>query len=532
MSTKLLDGLAAALGGYEKGVEQNRQQQRQIKLDEQNQQVFQEQQEERQRVKDERKALVNASKQGVLTKGTGGLLRPESMDNRDVGLPENKALPEQGLKQGGYGLNGQVFADKAVADKALADYNQPEAADTRTAQALRDQGRPDQAMQYEAAAAQRKTAKVQEARNAFNDIAMDEFRTMGVYKGFAAMMTRTNALGLKGATIDAATTADGKMVEFYQTGVDGKKTLMQTVPNTPEGQLGIVQSMLKVSPEKLLDWYQDNVKNGLASRTVAVAEQKADAIDRNLLFRERGGVGGGSGGGGGGRDAEAVPGSVFNPLAGLDTKKVQAVVLEQVSVKAKEREAAGKPPMTAKEQANEAQELYRAHEDAFARENTRRFTSSVVASELRRNQGSPTAYAATFSGALKAGMDAGTLAAMGFNPPPGQATNESPAEIRRLGRPASAPVNQLSPGGITPRNAPADLADRAKTAAVRADTVAAQGVAKVAAAEAAISSKKDAIAWLTPSLIKVMKPKEAEQYLRDYQSVLSPELNKALRRQL
>lgn len=127
--------LAAGLNGYVGGrrmVEdkEQREQDRAMRKEE-----FDARREELNRQKQERISLANAARPTSVEEGAGGMIRPETMDNRDVGLPENDQLPNQGLTLGGYRAAGKTFTDRAAADTAAQEYNAPDATMGRVAAA-------------------------------------------------------------------------------------------------------------------------------------------------------------------------------------------------------------------------------------------------------------------------------------------------------------------------------------------------------------------------------------------------------------
>ena len=162
------------------------------------------------------------------------------------------------------------------------------------------------------------------------------------------------------------------------------------------------------------------------------------------------GAGGGGRGGKGGADGETAP---FNPLGNFDSKKAQAVAFEQVSKAAAESAATGKP-MSVQEQGKLAERTYRAMEDSFATENTRRFTQQTVGTELRTVAANPAAYAASYGKALKVGLDEKTLAGMGFvAPAKATAPAAAPAAASQGTnvKPTAAPVSATAPQAPQPK---------------------------------------------------------------------------------
>lgn len=75
----------------------------------------------------DRRTIAQAGAPIAMVEGAGGMVKPATMDNRDVGLPENAALPNQGLQEGGYSVGGKAFTDPAAAQAELATQNAPEA---------------------------------------------------------------------------------------------------------------------------------------------------------------------------------------------------------------------------------------------------------------------------------------------------------------------------------------------------------------------------------------------------------------------
>lgn len=165
------------------------------------------QQEERARVKNDRLALANAARPATVEAGAGGALRPESMDNRDVGLAENASLPNGGLSEAPYRAAGKTFTDGAQAQAAADTYNAPEARRGRQAAALDAAGRPTEALSLEnAAATQKRTAftftKEQEerARQLKDEGALDAAKALrtGDAAGMAEAFNRNGKFKIDG----------------------------------------------------------------------------------------------------------------------------------------------------------------------------------------------------------------------------------------------------------------------------------------------------------------------------------------------
>lgn len=72
--------------------------------------------------------------------GSGGMLKADDMDNRDVGLPENAGRPNGGLSLANFRVGQQSFSGKGEADAAAAKLNTPQASAMRLADAQRKIG--------------------------------------------------------------------------------------------------------------------------------------------------------------------------------------------------------------------------------------------------------------------------------------------------------------------------------------------------------------------------------------------------------
>jgi hypothetical protein len=82
--------------------------------------------------------------------GANGMTLPETMDNRDVGLPENDSQPNGGLVPG-VRVGSQAFSDPSAATAAAAAANTPQAVRTRQVAALQGVD-PERALKLEASA--------------------------------------------------------------------------------------------------------------------------------------------------------------------------------------------------------------------------------------------------------------------------------------------------------------------------------------------------------------------------------------------
>lgn len=84
----------------------------------------------------DKRTIAQAGAPIAMVEGAGGMTKPATMDNRDVSLPENAALPNAGLNEGGYSVAGKTFVDPAAAQAELTTQNSPEARGKRVIAAM------------------------------------------------------------------------------------------------------------------------------------------------------------------------------------------------------------------------------------------------------------------------------------------------------------------------------------------------------------------------------------------------------------
>ena len=302
MSSSMLSLLAGLGNGYLKGTQKRQDDERQAKLDNQNTQLFDARMADINRANTDRQALSDAAKpaaanENAVTLNTGDGARvyemPKGIDATDVAASDARQFtrnlnqapapapaaadpasmaktvqrPEIGQT---FAVNSVAYPDKVSMQKAQTEYDAPDARNARIAAAYAATGRPMEGVQMQtavrqgkAADVQLKAAQTQEARDAFNNTAMDSFRNLGTFQGAAKLMTDTGAFGLAGVKFDAEPSADGKTMAFYKTGPDGKRSLFNSVSNDRDGELKVIQSMLKVPADKLVDWHLDAQKRAI-----------------------------------------------------------------------------------------------------------------------------------------------------------------------------------------------------------------------------------------------------------------------------
>lgn len=163
--------LAAAVGGYLKGkqISQGMDEAEEEKKAKAEDRAYMQAQRQRttkqQGVEDQLQTnLQDAARPVTITEGAGGMVRPATMDNSDVGLPENAALPNGGLLPASYRVADQTFTDRPQAEEAAAKHNAPEAIQGRQILALQQGAKPMQALQMQQSMVQTQAAQNQLAQ--------------------------------------------------------------------------------------------------------------------------------------------------------------------------------------------------------------------------------------------------------------------------------------------------------------------------------------------------------------------------------
>lgn len=224
---------------------------------------------------DQEKADVkNAARPVAMEEGAGGYIKPASMDNRDVGLPENADLPNQGLQQGGYQVAGKTFTEKPLAEAAVKIENAPEAVNARVAGAYRANGKIDKAMAIESAD---RTATIQKQQIADVTFKRDLGRAaQGGHQGIADFVSKSEVGPMKGMQVQAVPSADGKTVTYAAKGPDGTMQPIPGIPKFSNDQNGLFQAMV------MLDSSIDPMQKLQHSELVMQREQAQKNSDRTF----------------------------------------------------------------------------------------------------------------------------------------------------------------------------------------------------------------------------------------------------------
>ena len=383
----------------------------------------------------------------------------------------------------GSGTSAKKFASQGVADTYAAEQNTPNGTRTRQMAALAAQGNVLGADQLrtsgitaDAGQMALDAGKRKEANEVFDTGLRTALQTSGP-QGLAEFMSKSAADGNGGATKFTAVMApDGKTWQMHRVGEEGKTTPMGQSFSNDEGGMATAGMMLsRAVPDT------EKVKHLQAEReaarkakhddgTLAVAQQRANTEeayrrDMSAAARARAGAGGGGGGSGAGGAQQAS----FDPLGSFDTKKAQAVAMEQAS---KTTDDKGNP-LTPAAQGQLAQQIYRSMEDSFASENTSRERARVFRG-VAMSAKTPEEVNEVRARALQSGYTEQEMAQLD---PRFRVEKPKPAQAA----PGPAPV-------AAPRAAPAPVAQRA------APTIAPQHAAAMAPLNAAVQQAATAMA--------------------------------------
>lgn len=202
-------------------------------------QAFQQQQRDQQRAEwdranQERTQLTAAAAPVSVEEGANGAIKPDTMDNSDVGQPGEAPVPQNG----GFAVQGKTFTDRASADAAAAAANAPDAIAARQAAAYRSIGKPVEAAQLESATTQAKAAKFtldSAQQKKLNEDFDRKLSSVGDATQLAGVIDGSPMV--QGKKVTAAPSADGKTVDLIVHNDDGTTVKLnnQSIENTPEG---------------------------------------------------------------------------------------------------------------------------------------------------------------------------------------------------------------------------------------------------------------------------------------------------------
>lgn len=173
------------------------------------------------RKEEDRRTLADAARPVTMLEGSGGALRPDSADNRDVGQPGEPGVAAGGLGAA-YRVAGQDYTDAGSAQAAVDKANGTDAVAARQAAAYRSIGKPLEAQQLDTAVTQGKAAKFTLSK-AEEDHVNEQFdkklATITTPSQLATVLSGSPLAGGKEVTL--STTPDGKKFQLMVPGADG-----------------------------------------------------------------------------------------------------------------------------------------------------------------------------------------------------------------------------------------------------------------------------------------------------------------------
>lgn len=260
--SSFLNGLASAGLGYYKGMDEQRaaqerkaQQEQQKQINDLRLQEAKNAAEDNARMRADQQTLRAAARPvQAMEDGSGGMVRPDTMDNRDVGLAENAGLPNQGLAQSRYSAGGQKFADKTAADAYAQTQNTPEMQASRYATAQRGIG--DVAGAYKTESEQRarkKQFEVDAVDNMLRDFGKALFS--GGPKALTEMASKSSG---DGSDYRHETGPNGEDVYYRVNRATQKQMLIGTFPGNEQGRVDAYKAFAAtVSPELAMRHYAE-----------------------------------------------------------------------------------------------------------------------------------------------------------------------------------------------------------------------------------------------------------------------------------
>lgn len=447
----------AGIGGYRKMKQDEKDEARQKTQDDRADQKFQWEAQDRARQESERQALANAAKPVAMEMGAGGMTKPDYMDNADVGLagPGGTAdLPNGGLIEGGYKVQGKGYADQGAAQAEVDKQNTPEARVNRRVMALEGLGRYEDAdrarlgqIQLEGAGVNLRSGK----------LALETAEAAASHdKMFREVVGQFHKGGWQAIPGIYDNYKDGFTANVQEDGKGGATITRYDADGKPAGQQAfaspmefITSQLARLDPKLWVTTTQhaEDAKRaqGNADRTHKLREKEVDSkIELNGARAEnmalRGALAAGRA-----APAAAEP-APFNPLHDFDPKQARKAAMDQAIEESKN----SPKPLSDSEIAKRAQGIYSATRDAAAAENVNRQVQSTVTAALRSAAANPAAYAEAYAKASQLAPGA-QLAAWGFKPPgstngpkpaaPGAAPQQ-PMAIQAPAPAAAAPVAQ------------------------------------------------------------------------------------------
>jgi hypothetical protein len=484
--------------------------------------------------------LRDAARPVDMTQGASGMVRPDTMDNRDVGLPENTPLPNKGLMQGEFRVRDKAFASQAEAQTAANAMNTPDAVNSRMADVYRQVGQPDKALSMENAVM---TSKLNKIGLTQKEAEFADFKTNQLLKtalesgpdwttGAAGVLAKTQIGGLAGVDVKPRVSADGKTVDFVGNNADGEKVLA-SFPNSDVGQAAFIKRFMAAPLESKISWVAEQAKADATERKLVADETRAGAAERNadtnarkadgMLMRLA--TGGGSGGGGGGSGG-------VQPLGAQVGLKDRRDMLNDYGSMLPDARAALDPEQGQKIMADNARRMEQA--DAIFSMNASAGQVLTAPQILAAQQAS---LAEPKSVKLLRDSETGAIYQTVMVSGKAVIVGQSRVKQAETGAPApavaNANVDKPPPPPLAPApNTPPEIAVRMQRVLAAEQARKTDQVARTTADRDKQKALKAESAWLTTDAARTLRPSEAQQYLQAYGSVLDPAVQRELRKRM
>jgi hypothetical protein len=178
--------------------------------------------------------LASAADPATVDVGAGGMTKPATADNSDVGQPGEPGAEAGGLIPGTL-VNGQQSANPT---QDAATYNAPDALRARQAAAFDANGKPAEAISLQNATMNQQAGKQKLADQAWEQKVGTAMQAG--HEGLANLMTQTEAGPFAGKQVKVVPSPDGKTVNYNIVNPDGSMTPTQI--NFPNDQSGVIQA--------------------------------------------------------------------------------------------------------------------------------------------------------------------------------------------------------------------------------------------------------------------------------------------------
>lgn len=277
-----VEGIAMGSDWYD----QQKARERQAALDAQNKQLFDAKMEEIALTKKERELIKKASapasvSENAPTLDTGSGAKSYAMDNgADVAASDARQFrrdsaatgqepPLPAVQPGQYSVNDKSYGTQGEMQKAASAYDAPDAKAKRQAQVYETMGNPMASVallsnqrKSRQEEMQLKQAETEQLNTEANNVIDQEIAAAGgdIWHGLAAVGTKTQLGNLKGATVKAQVSGDGKTMRFMSVNADGSEVPGRSYPNNDYGASMARQDLLKTDAKTKTAWLAERAK--------------------------------------------------------------------------------------------------------------------------------------------------------------------------------------------------------------------------------------------------------------------------------